>query len=230
MTFTSKETASAADRGVWQRLSGAAWLALATHFAAGVSTLFILQPGLETNDDLASRLRYVAEQKALWIAGWLVWNGAALSILYFFASLSTALRRHDSAASFWPRLALYLTVAAIAPDLTAEVVEMGVLPRLAAQGDTSTFLPLHRAAVLATGYVANGLYSIATLLLACSARTLYPRWMTIAALAGAAGGFLLSAMALADSANGMVAAHVLLIPGLLVWFLGIALVAPRHAG
>ena len=58
----------------------AAWIALAVHIAAGLATAFILRPGLETNTDFDARLHYISENKTIWIAGWFVWNAAALSI------------------------------------------------------------------------------------------------------------------------------------------------------
>src|SRR5262249_39453844 len=119
-------------------------------------------------------------------------------------------------------------------------VEMGVLPGLAAQalaepaqaagsGSAALFLAFHRAAVMATGYVANGLYSLAALLLVWSTRLAYPRWVVGAGLVVAGSGLLLSATALADSVRGMVWAHVVLIPSLLLWQVGVALRATRRS-
>jgi hypothetical protein len=208
-------------------------MALATHLAAGLATAFILKPGLETNPDLPDRLRYIAENESLWIAAWLVWNTAALSILFFYASFVAV---HDAAGSpaSLPRLALLLSVAAIVPDLTAESIEMGLLPRLAEQALADTpssalFLAVHRGAVMATGYVANGLYSLSALLLVWSTRRAYPVWIVGSGLTVAASGLFLSAAVLADSVSSMVGAHFVLVPSLLAWQAGVALDAARRA-
>jgi hypothetical protein len=210
-----------------------AWIALATHLGAGLATVIILRPGLETNPDLSNRLRYIAENEPLWIGAWLVWNTAALSILYFYASFVAA---HDAAGSpaTVPRLALYLSVAAIVPDLTAEAIEMGLLPQLARQALTDAassalFLAVHRGAVMATGYVANGLYSLSALLLVLSTRREYPSWIVGSGLLVAASGLFLSATVLANSVSGMVGAHFVLVPSLLIWQAGVALDAARRA-
>jgi hypothetical protein len=217
----------------WQRLSLAAWIALATHLAAGLATAIILRPGLETNPDLPDRLRYISANEVLWIAAWLVWNAAALSILYFYASFVAA---HDppGPTAFLPRLALLLSVAAIVPDLTAESIEMGLLPRLAEQAladdsISALFLAVHRGAVMATGYVANGLYSVSALLLVWSTRRVYSAWIVGSGLVVAASGLFLSAAVLADSVSGMVGAHFVLVPALLLWQTGVALDAARRA-
>jgi hypothetical protein len=214
-------------------LSVAAWLALVTHLAAGLATAFVLKPGLETNPDLPDRLRYISENEALWIAAWLVWNVAALSILYFYASFVAA-HAEGSAAASLPRLALWLSVAAIVPDLTAEAIEMGLLPQLAqralADGSSSAlFLAVHRGAVMATGYVANGLYSLSALLLVWSTRRTYPAWIVGSGLLVAAAGMFLSAAILADWVGGMVGAHFVLVPALLLWQAGVAVDAARRS-
>jgi hypothetical protein len=176
----------------------------------------------------------VAENRALWIFGWLAWNMAAVSILLFFASFAAAHANGRPAAAFPLRFAVYLCAAAIAPDLAAEALEMGVLPGLAADavadardavdGDgAARFLALHRAAVMATGYVANGLYSIASLVVAVSTRRAYAGWIVTSGLAVAASGLFLSASALAEWVEGMVAAHFVLVPALLAWQVGVAL-------
>jgi hypothetical protein len=222
----------------WQRLSVASWIALATHLGAGLATAFILKPGLETNPELPERLEYIVSHQALWTSGWLVWNTAALSILYFYASFVAA---HDSAGSVasLPKLALWLTVAAIVPDLTAEAIEMGLVPHLAEQAlaeplsyqspRAALFLAVHRGAVMATGYVANGLYSLSALLLVWSTRRAYPAWIVGSGLTVSASGLFLSAAVLADWVSGMVGAHFVLVPSLLLWQAGIALDAARRA-
>jgi hypothetical protein len=205
----------------WSRLSRAAWLAFAAHLTAGLAMALILRHGLETNADLADRLRFVAQRRFLWTAGWITWTVAALTILNFYARFAEAHRsRGVSPAPL--RTAVLLTVAAIVADWTAQAFEMLVLPGLAHAGNATGFLAWHRAAVLLTGFLANGLYTVSALLLVWTSRRVYSRWIQIAGLGVVAGGSILSAMAWADSAAGMLFANVLLVPCLLVWLAGVA--------
>jgi hypothetical protein len=202
----------------WSRLARAAWIAVATHALAGLAMLLVLRQGLETNPDLDARLRFVAEHRAAWIGAWLVWNAAAVSILYFCVAFAAAHRgdAHHAGLSF----GVALCGAAIACDLGAESILMGLLPYLAA--DRGTFVVWERAAILLTGYVANGLYTGAILTLVVASRRAYAVHATAVGLLMAAAGIALSAAALLGSVSGMFWTNAVLLPSLLLW---LALVA-----
>lgn len=188
----------------------------------------ILRHGLETNADLADRLRYVARHRLLWTAGWLSWTMAAVTILNFYARFAAAHRsRGVSPAPL--RMAVLLTIMAVAADWSAQAVEMLVLPGLARGADTVGFLAWHRAAVVLTGFLANGLYTMSALLLVWASRRAYPRRIQVAGFGVVAGGAILSAAAWADSATGMLFANVALVPCLLVWLAGVATSPIPHA-
>jgi len=217
----------------WSRLRHAALLALICHFIAGLSMALILRTGLETNADLPSRLAFLSGHSLLWMAGWVPWNFAALSILYFYYSFYAAHSRSNASSAL--RLALIFATAALAADLSAEAIEMGVLPdlALAALKDGSepalqSFLTMHRLDVMLTGYTANGLYSIAALLLACAARRDYPRWTTFAGVLTGIIGIGLSAAALFNSMQGLFWTNALLVPCLLAWITGVAVDTKRR--
>lgn len=204
----------------WLRLSRAAWLAFAVHLMAGLAMTLILRHGLETNADLAGRLRFVAEHRLWWTAGWLSWTVAAVTILNFYARFAAAHRsRGVSPAPL--RAAVLLTIVAVAADWTAQAIEIFVLPGLARAANVTDFLAWHRAAVVSTGFLANGLYTISALLLVWASRRAYPRWIQVAGCGVVTGGTILSAAAWADSAVGMLAANILLMPCLLVWLAGV---------
>jgi hypothetical protein len=206
---------------VWSRLSRAAWLAFAVHLMAGLAMALILRHGLDTNPDLTARLRFVAEHRLSWTAGWLTWTVAAVTILNFYARFAMAHRsRGVSPAPL--RTAVLLTIVAVAADWTAQAIEIFVLPGLASPANVTGFLAWHRAAVVLTGFLANGLYTISALLLVWASRHVYPRWIQVAGFVVVAGGTLLSAAAWVDSAVGMLVANILLVPGLLVWLAGVA--------
>jgi hypothetical protein len=206
--------------GILIRLRLAALIALVIHLLAGASMALILSRGLETNSDFHERLAFLTNHRGLWTAGWLTWTAAAFAILYFYAVFVEA---HPQA----PRLAVLLTVSAIAPDLAAQSVEIGVLPGLAHRAIATNaapelFLMMHRIAVLMSGYVANGLYSLTAFILAWSTRRAFPTWVWVAGIAVGIFGFALSAAALFDSATGMLWTNVLLLPTLLLWLGGVA--------
>jgi hypothetical protein len=211
-----------------ERLSRAAWLAFAVHLLAGLAMALILRHGLETNADLAGRLGFIAQHRFWWTAGWLTWTVAAATILILYARFGAAHRSHGvSPASL--RTAVLLTIAAVAADWTAQAVEIVVLPGLARPADAAGFLAWHRGAVVLTGFLANGLYTISALLLVWASRHAYPRWIQAAGFGLVAGGSILSAAAWADSAAGMLFANVVLVPCLLVWLAGVATSASLQA-
>jgi len=205
----------------WTRLKHASWIALATHALAGVTMLLVLRHGLETNPDLPARLRFLAEQRAAWTLAWLTWNAAALSILYFCVAFAAAHRSEGNRTALG--FAVALCSAAIACDLSAESVLMGLLPELTA--DRAAFQVWHRAAILLTGYVANGLYTGAIAALVATTRRVYAPHETAVGVLVAAAGVWLSAAALAGSVSGMFWSNAALLPGLLLWLVAVA----RHA-
>jgi hypothetical protein len=107
---------------------------------------------------------------------------------------------------------------------------MFVLPGLAHEANAAGLLVWHRAAVVLTGFMANGLYTVSALLLVWASRRAYPRWIQAAGFGVVAGGAILSAAAWADSAAGMLFANVVLVPCLLVWLAGVATTAHTLAG
>jgi len=193
-----------------KRLRRAAIVAFIVHLLAGGSMALILRRGLDTNPDFQDRLSFLINHRAIWTLGWLTWTAAALAILYFYAVF---------AAEHRVRFAVLLTVAAIAPDLSAQAIEVGVLPGLPSR---ELFLALHRVAVVMSGGVANGLYSATALILACSARNAYPSWIWMMGVAVGFFGFMLSFAALVDSVSGMFWTNVLLVPAILIWLAGVA--------
>lgn len=143
---------------------------------------------------------------------------------------------HDTTAL---ALAVAVCTAAVACDLAAESILMGVVVDLArptldelsraAPGAGSRFLLWQRSAVTLTGYVANGLYTLATLLLVWTTRRAHPPLAVAAGLATVAAGVVLSAAALAGSVAGMFWSNALLLPSLLVWLAAVASYASRRA-
>jgi hypothetical protein len=200
--------------GSLKRLQRTATIAFCVHLVAGAAMAFILRHGLETNPDLLNRVSFIVDHAALWTFAWLTWTAAAIAILCFYGAFASVHRTGP--------IAVWLTIAAIGPDLCAQAIEIGVLPQTATRADL--FVTLHRIAVLMSGFVANGLYSASALILAWTTRRVYPAWVWAADVATGVFGLALSAAALLNSADGMFWANVVLVPSLLLWLLGVAVV------
>lgn len=200
-----------------KRLQRTASVAFFLHLIAGAAMAIILRNGLGTNPNLLSRVSFIVDHGALWTFAWLTWTAAAFAILGFYAAFASA---HETS-----QIAVWLTIAAIGPDLCAQAIEIGALPQIATRADL--FVTLDRIAVLMSGFVANGLYSASALILAWTTRQVYPRWLCFAGIAVGLSGFALSAAAMTNSINGMFWTNVALLPCLLLWLGGVAIVKPN---
>lgn len=197
-----------------------AWCSLVLHALAGLTMLLALQRGLQTNDDLHDRLTWLDENRTLWQLAWLPWPLAAGSMLFLgraFAHCIDELVGGTVAAVFG---------VAVALDLAAEALLMGVLPEAAAGAARSLdalhrFHLLERSAVMITGCAANGLYTVGATMMAWRMRRHVPAWSNAASMVVAVFGFGLSAAALVDSARGMYWTNMFLVPAILLWQLGI---------
>jgi hypothetical protein len=206
------------------RLQRAAVVALCIHLLAGLSMLIVLRRGLETNPVFQDRLVFLVNSRPSWTFAWLTWTAAAIAILYFYVVFADVHRPGS-------RLAILLTVAGVGADLAGQAIEIGVLPRLAYQAHQASstnaaaelFLALHRVAVMLSGYVGNGLYSVTAMLLAWSARHAYPAWVSSIGIAVGVFGIALSAATLLDSVAGMFWINVFLVPSILLWLGGVAI-------
>jgi hypothetical protein len=105
------------------RLRRAAVIAFVTHLTAGIAMAAILSRGLETNANFASRLAFIVNHQRWWTFGWLTWTVAAISVLYFYETFAST---HGI-----ERFAVLLTAAAVVADISAQAIEIGVLPGVA---------------------------------------------------------------------------------------------------
>lgn len=215
-------------RSAWRRAEIAAWFALVAHLLAALALLVLLRDGLDTNPDASARLRYIAGHRAAWIGGWLTWHAASLSIVIFI--ILTALAAKSGARSALGRLAVACVIAAFAMDFTGQTLLIGFMPSAADPlADAEFILRIHRIAVLLSGYAGNGLYTLATLLLAAQLWRESNALMRLAGLTIGVSGAALSIAALLNSADGMYWSNAILLPAILVWLAGIALLARQMA-
>ncbi len=220
----------------WKILHQSVVLALIVHITAGLAMAAVLGRGLDTNPDLQNRLSFIANNSFLWAGGWLLWNVAAISIINFFVAFARAHR--GTGQGHWLTLCVAIAAAAIACDLASESVETGLIPTLArnaiqagSANDTSLnlYVIIHRMVVLLTGYVANGLYTIATALAVFAGRKHYPRWVSLAGSAVTIFGVAESTACMVDSPQGILCSHAVLIPCFVIWQFGIALDSRKQA-
>jgi len=135
--------------------------ALAPYACAAVNALAalalatVLAPGA-SNAPTEANAVYVAGHVTVWRAGWLLWIAAAISLLAFFAWWASRLER---SVLVW--LALGIACAGLAFDLVAESLLLSWSPE--------RYLDVAPTAFRLTGIGANGLYSVAGLIL--TART-----------------------------------------------------------
>jgi len=132
--------------------------ALLNAIAAG-AMLLILRPGTEAVADLVERAGYIAQNPVLWRGGWALWIAAALSLLAFYAWWGSHLSSPGPASA-----AFLIAVAGIACDCLAESLYIGWLPE-----HMDVAAPL---GTLLTGAAANGLYTLAGIVLTLATRSL----------------------------------------------------------
>lgn len=125
-----------------------AYFCAAANFVAIVAMGTVLMPGTTLFPE-ASRADYVAENTALWRLGWTCWIVAAISLLVFYRWW-----RHRVDAGVAP---LWIAATAFAADMIAESTLIVLVPDRP---------ELARPSFLITGGVANGLYTVAGILLA----------------------------------------------------------------
>lgn len=124
-----------------------AYFCAAANLVAIVAMATILMPGTTLFPE-AARADYVAENAGLWRLGWGLWVVAAISLLVFYRWWT----RRVAAGS----AALWIAAAAFAADMIAESTLIALVPDRP---------ELARPSFLITGGVANGLYTLAGMVL-----------------------------------------------------------------
>jgi hypothetical protein len=135
---------------------------VALHLAGLALAASAIRPGTPAVG-AAERAAYLAARPLGWTLGWATWMACALALVALVAAIAAA--RPSPAA----QVAVALAAAGAAVDLVCDVVYITLLPDLAVAGPTPLFAAVERAAAVAGQAVANGLYSIAVLLLTLSA-------------------------------------------------------------
>jgi hypothetical protein len=185
----------------------AAFLAAVANALAGAAILFVLRLGLPPRG-LSVRSAFISSHQVVWRLGWLGWNVAAITLLGLFLALASRWRE----APLFCGLAIVAATAGLAADLGAEGLLAGFT------GSTLHDISLVQSeALLLTGYVGNGLYTVAGILLTAAGRKELPTGLL--ALAGLvwAAGLWLSAATLVGSSSGEAASTGILMASFVLW-------------
>jgi hypothetical protein len=139
-----------------------AWLNVGLHLLGLVFAAVGMRPGSPLMS-LADRQAYLARIPAGWSVGWGTWMLSSLALVAFFAVLAHHLPEHAALA----RLAVVVVAAGAMVDLFCDGIYITVLPALAARGSEAeaAFLAAEGMALAGGLIVANGAYSVGTLLL-----------------------------------------------------------------
>ena len=143
------------------------------NLAAVIVLALVLAPGTTLVPNVDDRARYIADHLAAWRAAWAVWMAAAASLVWFYVWWRARVNG--------PHVALAIAMLGIVADWAAELsLIVGGADAHAAIAPFAFFL---------TGAVANGLYTIAGVLLTL-ATPLGAVARAYAALMWSAGGLL----------------------------------------
>ena len=124
----------------------------ALHAAALLAMITVLLPGTEVASSLVGRADYIEENLALWRFGWLLWLLSGISLLGFYAWWGGRIQKPAVALG-----ALLIATAGFICDAWGEAMYISRLP-----GNLAT---ISRIGSLLTGGAANGLYTLAGILL-----------------------------------------------------------------
>lgn len=202
---------------VGERVRAAApYACAALHLAAGLAMLFLLRPGTEAEPDLGRRIAYVAGHALRWRLGFAVWMAAGMSVLAFYAWWAGRLRDRRLGLA-----ALLVAGAGLACDLVGEALYVGWMPWLATVTEGYAFAVTQRAGTVLTGVFANGLYTVAGIMLTLGSAGL-GRFTRMLAWMVWTAGISLSLFAALGSSPGLIASSALLFPALVLLSLAMA--------
>ena len=179
------------------------WACAAANALAALVMLFALRGGTEAISSFAERATYIAKHAVLWRTGWAIWMAAAVSLVAFFAWWGAWIR-----STRWGIVACVVAILGLACDLLAESLFIGWLP-----ARIETLAP---AGSLLTGSAANGLYTIAGVILTLGTPSLHGV-LRVWAWAIWTSGIALTVCTMIGSVTGMVISTTALMLLLCPW-------------
>ena len=169
-----------------------AWLCALLHAAAALATVIFVRG-----------LHYTGEHPDRWRIVWLLWMMAAVSLIGFFAWWGSRLAHRRAALT-----GLAIASLGLVCDFAGESLMIGWIPR------AGTFLG--RLTTLLTAGAANGLYTIAGIVLTVATPIRAP-WVRVWTWLVWVSGLALSVSAFLDSGSGIMASSAALMTLFIPW-------------
>jgi hypothetical protein len=138
-----------------------AWSNVFLHIVGLVLAAFGMSPGTPLVP-LPQRLEYLAAAPWGWTLGWTTWMACGVLLVVFLAVVAERVGQSDGLV----RLGLVIAVAGVTFDLFCDSVYLVVFPLIAAARPPAEllFLAVERLTTVGSLVIANGAYSVATLL------------------------------------------------------------------
>jgi len=189
-----------------------AWFAAATHIVAAAAMLLLLREGLPGAPD-DQRIAWIASHRLSWTVGWLLWQLAAVSLMAFYAVVAMRVRGALAIA------AMCTAAAGLSIDIASESRYIGILPDLRG----AEFAALDRELEVLIGYAANGLYTVALILLVIAGWRILPRFALWLAGPVVASGFALAVASLLHDPRLETITSAILFPLFTLWIVVVGL-------
>jgi hypothetical protein len=190
----------------FRRAAFAAFTCAALNAGAAVAMLLFLRPGLLPSPQ---RLDFIREFELPWRASWALWVITAFSLAAFYLSFQRA--------TGGPRIAAWIAIAGLLPDIGAEMIYIALYPALA----TADLARHDRLCAILSATLGNGAYTVAWHLLA--RRAGLPRASLLLSVPGIAAGYLMALSGIVYWEAGLAISTTVAIPAFTLW----ALVAGR---
>lgn len=205
------------------RLRGWAPYACAVlHGLALAFTPWALLPGTLAETDWSRRAAHITSHTIVWRIGWAWWMISAVSLIAFYGWWGARIPSRRLSLT-----AMLLACAGLACDLRGESLYVAWLPELAhralagiaspdAPSAVNRFVEVEGIALRLTALWANGLYTIAGIVLTLGTKSL-TGWLRAITWILWTAGIVMSVSALAGSTAGIIASSGVLFPLLVPW-------------
>lgn len=153
-------------RSTARALAWLAWLNVAAH-VLGLGFAWVYLRHGTVLAPLADRMTYLSEAPAGWALGWGIWMACALLLVAYLFVLRQLLPERSGRSE----IALVAAAAGMGVDLSCDLFQMAFLPLAAVEGQAPLFGRLSVLTFVGGATVANGLYTLAVLLMERSLET-----------------------------------------------------------
>jgi small multidrug resistance pump len=227
-------------RGTWlgRRIAeNAPWLCVGIHAAAVLMLVTLLRQGTQIAISVSARAEYIASHPVSWAFGWSTWMAAAASLVGFYAwwgcrlptELTHATRgsRRSTSTAVLGVAAVVITAIGMVFDFSGEGSGIFRMPDQAsavlqrdANGNWNSngFDRVEHDFRLCSAGVANGLYTIAGVILTMATRNL-SGWIKGLMWATWAAGAVMTVAAFFNWVVALIASTAILFPLLFVWMI-----------